>query len=45
MTIFKKIKSTVLEIRDNLTILQENRNILGSILESNNKIVGFGELG
>ena len=45
MSLFSKIKSTVLEIRDNLTVLRENRNILGQILESNNKIVGFGELG
>jgi hypothetical protein len=45
MRIFNNIKSTVLEIRDNLATLQENRNILKGILESNNKIVGFGELG
>jgi hypothetical protein len=41
----RKIKSTQLHIRNNLALLEENRNILGSILESNNKIVGFGELG
>jgi hypothetical protein len=41
----RKIKSTLLHIRNNIALLEENRNILGSILESNNKIVGFGELG
>ena len=45
MNILRKIKKTILEIRDNLRILSDNQNILHALLESSRKIQVFGELG
>jgi hypothetical protein len=48
MNKFSKIKSTILEIRDDLHLLKEvsgNLNLIHQVAESLRRIQGFGELG